>query len=109
VDSDIQVYGTSWCGLTFRVREYLMKARLTYEFFDIERDPKAREFVWAMTDGHLRFPMVVIEHQLVTEPTIAELQRVIDAHAIRPRRRRSRTGTSLESLPYERIGEMSED
>ena len=109
MDSEIQVYGTSWCGLTFRVREYLMKARLTYEFFDIELDPRAREFVWAMTDGHLRFPMVVIEHQLVTEPTIAEPQRVIDAHAIRPRRRRSRTGTSLESLPYERIGEMSED
>jgi len=97
VDSEIQVYGTSWCGLTFRVREYLMKAHLAYEFFDIERDSKAREFVWAMTDGHLRFPLVIIEHQLVTEPTVAELQRVIDAHGIRPRTRRSRKGTSLET------------
>jgi disulfide oxidoreductase YuzD len=67
------------------VREYLMKARVAYEFLDIERDPKAREFLWAMTDGRLRFPIVVIEHQLVTEPTIAELQRVMDARAIRPR------------------------
>ena len=97
MDSEIQVYGTSWCGLTFRVREYLMKAHLTYEFFDIERDPKAREFVWAMTDGHLRFPLVVIEHQLVTEPTVAELQRVIDAHEIRPRPRQSRKDASLET------------
>jgi hypothetical protein len=35
--------------LTFRVRDYPMNARLTHEFFDIERDPKAREFVLAMT------------------------------------------------------------
>ena len=98
MDSEIQVYGTSWCGLTFRVREYLMKARLTYEFFDIEGDPKAREFASAMTDGRLRFPIVVIAHQLVTEPTIAELQRVIDAHAIRPMRRRSRKDASLETI-----------
>ena len=104
---EIQVYCTSWCGLTFRVREYLMKARLTHEFFDIERDPKAREFVLAVTDG--RFPIVVIEHHVITDPTIAELQRMIDAHAIRPSQRRSRTGASLESLRYQRIGKMSED
>ena len=98
MDSDIQVYGTDWCGLTFRVREYLMKAQLTYEFFDIERDPKAREFLWAMTDGRFRFPVVVIEHQVVTEPTIADLQRAIDAHDIHPRARRSRNGTNLETI-----------
>jgi glutaredoxin len=92
------VYGTGWCGLTFRVREYLMKARLAHEFFDIERDPKARDFVLATTDG--RFPIVVIEDHVVTDPTIAELQRVVAAHAIRPGRRLSRQGASAEAIRH---------
>jgi len=34
VTSAIQVYGTGWCGLTYRVREYLMNARLAYELYE---------------------------------------------------------------------------
>ena len=78
--SEIQVYGADWCGVTFRVREYLMKARLSYDFFDIEQDLEARQVVLAMTDGHLRFPVVVIEDDIVADPTIAALQRVLERH-----------------------------
>jgi glutaredoxin len=76
--SEIQVYGTDWCGVTFRVREYLMKARLSYDFFDVEQDPEARDIVLALTDGRLRFPVVVIDDDIVADPTIAELQRLLD-------------------------------
>ena len=64
----IQVYGTGWCALTYRVREYLMHARLTYEFFDIDHDRNADEFVLAATEGQRRFPLVVVEDDVMTVP-----------------------------------------
>jgi len=90
VTSAIQVYGTGWCGLTYRVREYLMNARLAYEFFDIDHDKKAIEFVLATTNGQRRFPLVVVENDVMTVPTIPQLQRVLDAHDIRSERAPSR-------------------
>jgi glutaredoxin len=83
VTSAIQVYGTSWCRLTYRVREYLMQARLSYEFFDVDHDQKAHEFVLASAEGQRRFPLVVVEDDVMTVPTIPQLQRVLDAHEIR--------------------------
>ena len=80
--SEIQVYGADWCRVTFRVREYLMNARLSYDFFNIDQDAEARQFVLAMTDGRLRFPVVVVEDQIVVDPTIGELQRVLESSAM---------------------------
>ena len=79
VTSAIQVYGTGWCRLTYRVREYLMNARLTYEFFDIDHDQKAHEFVLAASEGRQRFPLVVVEDHVMTDPTIQQLKGVLDA------------------------------
>ena len=82
--SDIQVYGTDWCGLTFGVREYLTNSRLAYDYFDVERDARAHDFVVAMNDGKRRLPMVVVQERVITNPTVSELQRVLDEHSIRP-------------------------
>ena len=82
--SDIQVYGTDWCGLTFGVRKYLTNSRLAYDYYDIDRDPRAQEFVLAMNEGRRRLPMVVVQERIITNPTVAELQRVIDEHSIGP-------------------------
>jgi mycoredoxin len=81
---DILVYGTDWCGLTYRVREYLMNARLTYQYFDIDRDSDAQDVMLSLTDGRRSFPLVVVERRVVIDPTTAELQRVLDEHDIRP-------------------------
>lgn len=86
--SEIQVYGADWCGVTFRVREYLMHARLSYDFLNIEQDPEARQFVLATTDGRLRFPVVVVEDHIVVDPTIAELQRELESREILAERSR---------------------
>jgi thioredoxin reductase (NADPH) len=85
--SDIRVYGVDWCGLTRRLREYLTNARFDYEYFDIDRDEIAQRFVRAMNDGRQRFPLVVVEQQVVLQPTIAILHRVLGEHAISPRSR----------------------
>ena len=76
----IQVYGTDWCRLTFSVREYLINSRVDYDYFDIERDPLADEFVRTVNDGQQRYPVVVIEDHRVTNPTLVELDALLRDH-----------------------------
>jgi glutaredoxin len=80
--SDIQVYGTDWCGLTNGVRRYLTAGHFEYDYFNIDHDPSAEEFVLATNRGRRQFPVVVIEDRVVTNPTIAELRRVLDQQGI---------------------------
>jgi glutaredoxin len=84
--SDIQVYGTDWCGLTYEVRRYLTDGHFDYDYFNIEDDERAEEFVRSANDGGWRFPIAVIEERVLTVPTSAELRRVLDEHGMRPRR-----------------------
>ena len=89
--SEIQVYGAGWCGLTFGVREYLTNARVAYDYHDIDREPEANDLALALTDGRRRFPLVVVHERVLTNPSLVELQRVLDDYRIRaeyePRRR----------------------
>lgn len=81
---DIQVYGTDWCGLTRGLREYLTNARFDYEYVDVDRDDEAKQFVLAMNDGYLRFPIVVVQHRVVTLPTVAILKRLLEEYGLQP-------------------------
>jgi glutaredoxin len=83
--TSIQVYGTDWCRLTFGVREYLINSRVDYDYFDIERDPLADELVRTVNDGLQRYPVVVIEDQSVTNPTLAELDALLRDHRVETR------------------------
>jgi glutaredoxin len=83
--TSIQVYGTDWCRLTFGVREYLINSRVDYDYFDIERDPLADEFVRTVNDGRQRYPVVVVEDHSVTNPTLAELDALLRDHRVEPR------------------------
>jgi glutaredoxin len=80
----IQVYGTDWCGVTFGVREYLTNSRIPYDYFNIEHDRHADEFVLAMNDGRRRFPLIVVEERILTSPTINELRQVLNEYRVRP-------------------------
>jgi glutaredoxin len=82
--SDIRVYGADWCSLTRGLREYLMNSRIDYDYFDVDRDHDAQEFILVMNEGRRRFPLVVVKEQVVTQPTIAVLRSVIDEHDLRP-------------------------
>ena len=81
---DIQVYGADWCGLTYEVRRYLTAGRFEYDYFNVEYDEHAEEFVLATNHGRRCFPIVVIEDRVVTRPTTSELQRVLDEHRLCP-------------------------
>jgi glutaredoxin len=82
--SGVQVYGTDWCRVTFSVREYLMNSRIPYDYYNIERDSHADEFVLTMNDGRRRFPLIVVKERVLTSPTLNELQRVLDEYGVHP-------------------------
>jgi len=88
--SKIHVYGADWCGLTFRVREYLIRERFSHEYHNVERDQQAAEFVRSLDGTTPRFPLVVIEDTVVICPTIEALRRLIDAYRVQPAARRAR-------------------
>ena len=83
--SDIQVYGTDWCGLTYGVRRYLTAGHFEYDYFNVDDDKTAEDFMLATTNGQRRFPIVVIEDRVLTTPSVAELRRVLDQHGMRSR------------------------
>ena len=85
----IQVYGTDWCRLTFGIREYLTNSRIDYEYFDIDRDDQADELVRTRSNGRRRYPLVVLAGHFATNPTIAELAKLLREHRVesRPDRR----------------------
>jgi len=62
----------------------LTDARVPYDYFDIEENDDAQQFVVEMNNGRRRFPLVVIEHRVMLQPTIALVQRVLAGHGIRP-------------------------
>jgi mycoredoxin len=97
VTMGIAVYGTVWCRLTFGVREFLMRARLEYDFFDIDRDPQAEAFVRTLGHGARRYPVVVMSGEVVVNPTMAELAGLVDALDTPrlPRRRRRSDGRHM--------------
>jgi len=88
--SGIHVYGTDWCGLTFGVREYLTNSRIPYDYYNIEQDQHAHDFVLAMNDGRKRFPMIVVNERILTNPTISQLQQTLEESRVRPPARRRR-------------------
>jgi len=90
--TEVQIYGTGRCRLTLGVREFLMKSRVRYDYFDIDGDSQADEFVRIMNDGRRRYPVVVVGHRVIINPTLEELQTVLDRNGV-DRRRVSRTTT----------------
>jgi mycoredoxin len=104
METVIRVYGTDWCRLTFGVREYLMRSRVEYDYFDIDRDPIANEFVRAMNDGRQRYPMVVIADETVTNPTLAELRTLLARNRVEGRPGAARSTQRIDDRGENRPG-----
>jgi mycoredoxin len=73
----IRVFGADWCPLTTGTLRHLDKLGLQYEYVDIERDPDAAEWVRTENGGKEKKPTVDIDGVILSEPTNAELDRVL--------------------------------
>lgn len=72
---EIRLYGTDWCGDTRRVRNYLDNKGIKYQWFNIDMDDAAGEFVAKVNNGFRSVPTLVFpDGTVMVEPSLYELQ-----------------------------------
>ena len=69
----VRVYGADWCEDTQHARRLLERLGVSYQYVDIERDERAREWVREHNDGRERKPTVDVAGQILSTPTDHEL------------------------------------
>jgi mycoredoxin len=57
----IRIYTRSWCEDSVEAKKFLEEHRLLFEEIDIEKDPKAREFVMSVNEGKQRTPTFEVD------------------------------------------------
>jgi thioredoxin reductase (NADPH) len=65
----IRVAGTLWSPSSHRVKDFLARNRIPYQWLDIEKDAEARELVEAIGSGQRRLPVVFLPSgEVLVEP-----------------------------------------
>ena len=73
-DVNIKIYGTDWCSDCTRVKSFLDKYQVEYNWFNIELDKELQDYVREMNNGKQIVPTIVFDDGTVlVEPTNAEL------------------------------------
>jgi glutaredoxin len=71
--ANVKVFGADWCSMTQRTKEHLQHLGVNYEYVNVERDPRASEWVKAQNDGKERKPTLLVNGEVLTTPTNEEL------------------------------------
>ena len=68
------MYTTSWCGDCRRLKRGLAEAGVDYHEIDIERDPKAADYVVRVNNGNQSVPTLVFtDGTVMTEPSTRQV------------------------------------
>ena len=74
MESQIKVYGTSWCGDTRRARSVFQEQGIEYEWIDISSDAEAAAFVERVNNGYRSVPTIVFPNgDILVEPPVTIL------------------------------------
>jgi glutaredoxin-like protein len=73
-DSDIKLYGTSWCPNVRRARSTLEKNGVQYQWIDIELDEEGRKLVEKLNHGNRSVPTIIFpDGSTLVEPSEGQL------------------------------------
>jgi mycoredoxin len=78
----VDVYGTSWCAASQRVRRLLDRLGVRYVYYDMDKDPQAQQRVQWWAGGYPSHPTVHIAGEILVEPSLDELQLALARHAV---------------------------
>lgn len=74
METQIIVYGTTWCYDTFRAKKILDKNNIPYIWIDIDKDMEGRKFVEETNNGYRSVPTIVFpDGTILVEPSNDEL------------------------------------
>ncbi len=82
--SAIKIYGTGSCQQTQHARRHLKHLGVRHDYFDIHFDPHARTFVRMQNNGKHVTPTVVIDGDVLTEPSDQEIEQLLRDKALMP-------------------------
>lgn len=73
----LTMYTTTWCGFCRRLKSQLARDGIEMVEIDIERDPKAAEFVMSVNGGNAVVPTLTIGGTdiVLTNPSAKEVKR----------------------------------
>jgi thioredoxin reductase (NADPH) len=73
-NGQIRMYGAPWCPDCKRAKQFLSEQRVEFEWYDIDEDEEARDYVQQVNDGKQIIPTIVFsDGSLLVEPSNAEL------------------------------------
>ncbi|MGH3414927.1 MAG: mycoredoxin [Actinocrinis sp.] len=71
----ITMYSTTWCGYCRRLKGQLDRAGIEYAEVNIERDPKAADYVMSVNGGNQTVPTVTFpDGSALTNPSLAQVK-----------------------------------
>jgi mycoredoxin len=73
----IKVFGADWCPMTNGTRKHLDNLGLHYEYINVERDENAAQWLREQNGGAERKPTVNIGGTVLSEPSNAQLDKVL--------------------------------
>jgi thioredoxin reductase (NADPH) len=77
----IRVAGTLWSASSHRVKDFLARSQIPYQFLDIERDSEARVAVEQANESTHRLPVVFFPNgESLIEPSLTEVAEKIGLH-----------------------------
>ncbi len=82
-DVPVVVYGTNWCAQSQKVRRYLDRLGIPFQFRDMDYDPEATRRVQWWTGGYASHPTVQIGGQVLVEPSLSELDWALSQNGLR--------------------------
>ncbi len=69
----VKVYGADWCEDTQRTRRHLDELGISYDYLDVDRDPRAKAWVKDHNGGRQRTPTVDVNGRVLPVPKDEEL------------------------------------
>jgi len=74
MESNIILYGASWCPDCKRSRDLLDRNQISYQYIDIENTPGAADKVAEINNGLRRIPTILFpDSSILVEPSNKEL------------------------------------
>ena len=79
MDAPVKVVGALWCHDTRHTLAHLQESDVPFEFFNVDDDAEAREWMLAQNEGQQKLPTVDIGGLVLSIPSDEDLDAAIEA------------------------------
>ena len=73
MDKELVVYGATWCPDVARIRRYLDRHGVAYQYRDLDADPEVREFLLGVAGEDWVVPTIVMpDGEILQNPSVRD-------------------------------------